>query len=98
MPTDNCSSCGARLSPGIEWCGQCYTRVPTAALTRTTAPAPMATAPPAPAADPQKVLPPDFDFRVDQQLAALRTQARPIPKSAVFGTLALGVALARGAE
>lgn len=27
MPLDNCNACGARISPGLTWCGRCYTPV-----------------------------------------------------------------------
>jgi hypothetical protein len=27
---ENCSNCGAALSPEIDWCGQCFTHVPRA--------------------------------------------------------------------
>src|SRR5215831_14808717 len=108
MSTETCSSCGARLSPTIEWCGQCYAPVPKAAPATPSpgpsgppaaevgvrVPAPPSVDSPRNQASTPKVLPPDFDLRVDQQLAALRTEAHPIPKAAVFGALALAVVMA----
>jgi uncharacterized membrane protein len=71
---ETCSSCGARLSPDIDWCPQCYTRTgpppparpavaptapaPVVAPPVTSTPATVATAAPAPAPEAHDVAQP----------------------------------------
>ena len=102
MATDVCRNCGARLSPDIDWCGQCYARVPSSAapIAPASLPSPDATVAAPVAADPVPDVQGDLPVLpdVDLQLAVLRAGTRPVSKSALIGWLSLMVVLSFVAE
>jgi hypothetical protein len=106
MPTESCASCGARLSPDVDWCGQCYQPVrtapapaPAATALRPAAPAPdvKASAQPATAAGDAGV-DPAVMARFDLELASLRTRSGRVSKAEMGGVVAGIVGLALAAE